>query len=487
MKNVLVVDDDEKICWAFEQFLESEGFFPSIANNAEEGLRKIQAEQPDVIFLDVRLPGMSGLDALEQIKELQSNAVVVIMTAYDDVETTIEAMRLQAFDFLPKPIDLDAVKAVLNRASKTQAERRKIADGTTSDVASSVDPSVDRAGGQGHRLVGKSEQMRETYKLIGVMASNTITVLIEGDTGTGKELVAQAIHANSSRKDGPFISVNCGALPDELLESELFGYEAGAFTGAKAKGKPGRFELADGGTLFLDEVSNMSPALQIKLQRALQEQEIESLGGTRTLKTNVRVLAATNQDLAEMARLGLFRQDLYYRFKRLAVHLPPLRERTEDITLLVDHFLNLISAELGKTITGVSDDCLGLLARYDWPGNVRELVNALRSAAVLSRSDVVLPEHLPPDIVNYEPKTELNQALLEQSLESILQATVKEALSQEREMLYDEVINAVDSALIRLTINKFGQNQTETAKLLGISRTTLAQRIKKLGLDLGNS
>ena len=487
MKNVLVVDDDEKICWAFEQFLESEGFAPSIANNAEEGLRKIQAEQPDVIFLDVRLPGMSGLDALEQIKELQSNAAVVIMTAYDDVETTIEAMRLHAFDFLSKPIDLEAVKAVLDRASKTQTERRRIADGTTSGVESSVDPSASTTGEQGHRLVGKSEQMREIYKLIGVMASNTITVLIEGDTGTGKELIARAIHANSSRKDGPFISVNCGALPDELLESELFGYEAGAFTGAKAKGKPGRFELAEMGTLFLDEVSNMSPALQIKLQRALQEQEIERLGGTRTLKTNVRVLAATNQDLAEMSKLGLFRQDLYYRFKRLAIHLPPLRERTEDIPLLVDHFLNLISAELGKSITGVSDDCLGLLKGYDWPGNVRELENALRSAAVLSRSDVILPEHLPPDIASHEHKFDPNQALLEQSLESILHATVKEALSHEREMLYDEIINAVDSALIRLAINTFDKNQTETAKLLGISRTTLAQRIKKLGLDLGNS
>ncbi|MDE0506633.1 MAG: sigma-54 dependent transcriptional regulator, partial [Candidatus Poribacteria bacterium] len=414
MKNVLIVDDDEKICWAFEQFLESEGFYPSIANNAEEGLRKIQAEQPDIIFLDVRLPGMNGLEALEQIKELQSNAPVVIMTAYDDVETTIEAMRLQAFDFLPKPIDLDAVKEILHRASKTQTERRKITDGTTSTP--SADPSQHGSGTQEHRLVGKSEQMREIYKLIGVMASNTITVLIEGDTGTGKELVAQAIHVNSARKDGPFISVNCGALPDELLESELFGYEAGAFTGAKAKGKPGRFEIAGGGTLFLDEVSNMSPALQIKLQRALQEQEIERLGGTRTLKTNVRVLAATNQDLAEMAKLGLFRQDLYYRFKRLAIHLPPLRERTEDITLLVDHFLKLISAELGKTITGVSDDCLGMLEGYDWPGNVRELENALRSAAVLSRSDVILPEHLPPDIVNFERRSESNRALLEQSL-----------------------------------------------------------------------
>ena len=244
MKNVLVIDDDEKICWAFEQFLTDEGYQPIIANNAEEGLRKIQAETPDIVLLDVLLPGMNGLDALKQVKALQPDVIVIVMTAYDSVETTIQAMQLQAFDFLPKPIDLDKVKAILDRATQMQAVRGELPSADTEPPTQS----------HKHRLIGKSAQMQEIYKLIGIMASNTITVLIEGESGTGKELVARAIHSNSPRQENQFVSVNCGALPDDLLESELFGYEAGAFTGASTKGKPGRFELADGGTLFLDEV-----------------------------------------------------------------------------------------------------------------------------------------------------------------------------------------------------------------------------------------
>ena len=390
MKNVLVVDDDEKICWAFEQFLESEGYSPSIANSAEEGLRRIAADKPDVVLLDVNLPGMSGLEALEEIKAHHPWVIVVIITAYDDVETTIEAMRLQAFDFVPKPIDLDIVKSVLERAFRTQSVR------STLPVEIADESPAAQIGV--HRLVGKSSQMREIYKLIGVMASNTVTVLIEGETGTGKDLVARAIHVGSERKEKPFIPVDCGALPDELLESELFGYEAGAFTGAKTEGKPGRFELADGGTLFLDEVGNMTPALQVKLLRALQTQEIERLGGTRTLKVDVRVIAATNQELGEMVKRGQFREDLYYRFRRIALHLPPLRERQEDISLLVTHFLKLIQEEFGKPIRGISEEGMKLLQDYAWPGNVRELENCLRSAAALSRADVILPDDLPSEI-----------------------------------------------------------------------------------------
>ncbi|MFB3040744.1 MAG: sigma-54-dependent transcriptional regulator, partial [Candidatus Poribacteria bacterium] len=294
MKNILVIDDDEKICWAFEQFLADEGYTPIIANNAEEGLRKIQAAKPDIVLLDIRFPGMgmNGLQALKQIKSLHPEVIVIIMTAQDTVETTIEAMKLQAFDFLPKPIDLDQVKEILDRAAKLHVERSKMPSGV---VHNELYAEVKEAAGQprGRRLVGKSPQMREIYKYIGIMASNTLTVLIEGESGTGKELVARAIHVSSPRKDKPFVAVNCGAIPNELLESEFFGYEAGAFTGASETGKLGKFELADGGTLFLDEVSNMSPALQVKLQRALQEQEIEKVGGTKTLKVDVRLIAAT--------------------------------------------------------------------------------------------------------------------------------------------------------------------------------------------------
>ena len=471
MKHVLVIDDDEKICWAFEQFLESEGYRPNIANNAEEGLRRIAADKPDVVLLDVKLPGMSGLEALAEIKANHPWVIVVIITAYDDVETTIEAMRLQAFDFVPKPIDLDIVKSVLERAFRTQSVR------STLPVEAADESPAAQIGG--HRLVGKSSQMREIYKLIGVMASNTVTVLIEGETGTGKDLVARAIHAGSERKEKPFIPVDCGALPDELLESELFGYEEGAFTGAKTEGKPGRFELADGGTLFLDEVGNMTPALQVKLLRALQTQEIERLGGTRLLKVDVRVIAATNQELSEMVKRGQFREDLYYRFRRIALHLPPLRERQEDIYLLVTHFLQLIQEELGKPIRGISEEGMKLLQDYSWPGNVRELENCLRSAAALCRADVILPDDLPVEIHIEHQIDPTGTSRLDTSLKSVLQDITKEAITQGKKGLYEEVVALLDKALIELVLDEFSGNHSKTAELLGMSRTTLIKKIKQ--------
>ena len=470
MKHVLVIDDDEKICWAFEQFLESEGYRSSIANNAEEGLRRIAADKPDVVLLDVKLPGMSGLEALAEIKANHPWVIVVIITAYDDVETTIEAMRLQAFDFVPKPIDLDIVKSVLERAFRTQSVR------STLPVEAADESPTDQSG---HRLVGKSSQMREIYKLIGIMASNTMTVLIEGETGTGKDLVARAIHTGSTRKEAPFVPVDCGALPDELLESELFGYEAGAFTDAKKEGKPGRFELANGGTLFLDEVGNMTPTSQMKLLRALQTQEIERLGGTRRLTVDVRVIAATNQELGEMVKRGQFREDLYYRFKRIALHLPPLRERQEDIPLLVTHFLQLIQEELGKPIRGISEEGMKLLQDYSWPGNVRELENCIRSAATLCRADVVLPDDLPPEIRTGQQTDPTGASHLETSLKSVLQDITKEAITQERRGLYEEVVALLDKALIELVLDEFSGNHSKTAELLGMSRTTLIKKIKQ--------
>ncbi len=472
MKNVMVIDDDEKICWAFQQFLDGEGYNPTIANSAEEGLRRIASDKPDVILLDVGLPGMSGLEALAEIKTNHPQVIVIIITAYDDVETTIEAMRLQAFDFVPKPIDLDVVKGVLERAFRTQSVRSTLPVETDSDS-----PTEQR----GHRLVGKSEQMREIYKLIGVMASNATTVLIEGETGTGKDLVARAIHVGSERKDKPFVPVDCGALPDELLESELFGYEAGAFTGAKAQGKPGRFELADSGTIFLDEVANMSPALQVKLLRTLQTQVIERLGGTRTLKVDVRVIAATNQELGEMVKLGEFRADLYYRFKRISLHLPPLRERQEDIPLLVTHFLQLIQDELGKPIRGISEEGMKLIQNYAWPGNVRELENCLRSAATLSRSDVILPDDLPQEIHTGHSPTTPDSSQLETSLKSVLRGVTKTAIAEGSQQLYDDVVALLDKALIELALDECSDNHSKTAELLGISRTTLIKKIKQHG------
>ena len=473
MKNVLVIDDDEKICWAFQQFLEDAGHAASVASNAEEGLRRIASDTPDIVFLDVNLPGMSGLDALAEIRTHHPSVIVVIITAYDDVETTIEAMRLQAFDFVPKPIDLNVVKSVLERAFKTQAVR------STLPIETEPDSTIVN---RGHRLVGKSEQMREIYKLIGVLASNTTTVLIEGETGTGKDLVARAIHAGSERKDMPFVPVDCGALPDELLESELFGYESGAFTDAKKEGKPGRFELADGGTLFLDEIANMSSALQVKLLRALQTHEIERLGATRNQKIDVRVVAATNQELSEMVKIGQFRPDLYYRFKRIAIHLPPLRERKEDIPLLITHFLQIIQDDIGKPIRGISEEGMELLQNYTWPGNVRELENCLRSAAAFSRSDVILPEDLPTEIHTNSTEVLPDSLRLETALKSILQDISKTAIADRKEKPYDEIVSLLDKTIIRLALDECANNHSKTAELIGMSRTTLIKKIKQHGI-----
>ncbi len=472
MKSVLVIDDDEKICWAFEQFLEAEGYTPSIANSAEEGLSCIESQNPDVVLLDVKLPGMSGLDALSEIKERHPWTIVIIITAYDDIESTIAAMRLQAFDFVPKPIDIDVVKSILERAFRIQSVR--------STLPAEPPEKTGNARKLVPRLVGKSEPMREIYKLIGILASNTITVLIEGETGTGKDLVARAIHAGSTRQPKPFIPLDCGALPDELLESELFGYEPGAFTGAKSEGKPGRFELAHGGTLFLDEIGNMSPTLQVKLLRALQTKEVQRLGATRAIKVDVRVIAATNHELAQMVSIGKFRDDLYYRFKRIALHLPPLRERAEDIPALVTHFLQLTQDELGKPIRGLSEKAMKLIQNYQWPGNVRELENCIRSAATLARADVILIDELPVEVQTggtHDKKIKRDE--LENTLKSVLTGMIRQAVAKESRELYDNVIAHVDKVLISLILDEFSGNHSKTAQLLGMSRTTLMKKINQ--------
>jgi len=470
MKTVLVVDDDEKICWAFQEFLEDEGFRSIIANNAEEGLKRIKSESPDIVLLDVRLPGMDGLEALRQIKQVNPDIYVIIMTAYRDPDTTIKSMQLEAYDFLPKPIDLDKVKELLNRAVKSQEVSRKLQRVENLPKETKID-----------KLIGQSSAMQEIYKLIGSLTTNNVTVLLEGESGTGKELVAKSIHYNSLRKDKRFVAVNCGALPDTLLESELFGYEKGAFTNADSR-KLGKFEIADGGTLFLDEISNMSPALQVKLLRFLQEKEFEHLGGNESIKVDVRIIAATNEDLAYAVRVGKFRNDLYYRLKLISINLPPLRERIEDVPLLVEYFIKKTNAEFGKSLKGIDEKVMKLLMRYNWPGNVRELENVIKSAAVLSRTDVILPEHLPREIIDYSPKTSDEFSNMENSLDSALKPLVQKAVKLNSESLYDEVIGMAERVLLKLALEVTEKNQSQAASLLGISRTTLLKKTKEYGI-----
>ena len=387
MKSILIIDNNKKCCREYTVFLEKEGYSVTIANTTAEGLHHIAHEEPTVVLLAAMLPEMIAFVALERI--LRDHPDVLVIVTGVDARGTIEAMRLGAFDVISNPADLNIVKRLLARAFHMKTVRNVLPLKTIDEPPIVPD---------GPQLIGDSIQMQEVYKLIGIMASNAMTLLIEGETGTGKDLVARAIHAGSARKENSFTPVDCGALPDTLLESELFGYDGGAFTDAKREGKFGRFELADGGTLFLDEIANMTPALQAKLLRALQTQEIERLGGTKRLKLDIRVIAATNRNLNELVKQGGFRMDLYYRLKRIMIQIPPLRERQEDIPLLVKHFMHLTEKELGKSIRGISMEAMNLLQNHTWPGNVRELENCIRSAAVLCRAGVILPEDLSTEI-----------------------------------------------------------------------------------------
>ncbi|GBC94674.1 Transcriptional regulatory protein ZraR [bacterium HR16] len=356
---------------------------------AEHGQRalEIAAQQPvHLLIVDLILPGaMNGMEVLQKIREMHPNVMAIMITAHPTVRTAVQAMKDGAIDYIEKPIDLDELKAKVDRAAEQYRQRE--------EVLQQPQRPRDTLDLQG--IVGNSEAMRKVYEMIGKVAASNATVLIRGESGTGKELVAKAIHRNSSRAGGPFVAVSCAALPETLLESELFGHERNAFTGATSQ-KPGRFELAHKGTLFLDEVAEITPAIQVKLLRVLQEHEFERLGGTKTIKVDVRLVAATNKDLEKMVQEKTFRDDLYYRLHVIEIYLPPLRERREDIPLLVEHFLKQYNRENGKRLKSVAPEAMDILMKYRWPGNVRELENAIERAVVLADTDA---EYLTPDLL----------------------------------------------------------------------------------------
>jgi nitrogen regulation protein NR(I) len=461
MSMILVVDDEEKVCWAFEQFLKEEGHTPLIASNAQEALEKVTAEKPDLVIMDIRMPGpLNGLEALTEMKKLDPEVYVVIMTAYGNMQTAIEAMQSGAYDYIIKPPDLDQVRVVIQKALRSQKLSRELTL-LRSEVMGKY---------QKDNIIGKSPQMQDIYKLIGTLTTNDITVLIEGETGVGKELVAKAIHYNSPRRDRPFITVNCAALTETLLESELFGHEKGAFTGAISH-KQGKFEIVQDGTLFLDEIGDISPNTQTKLLRVLDDGEFERVGSNKTLRMSARIIGATNMDIARAVQVDRFREDLYYRLKVVGIYIPPLRERKEDILLLVRHFVDMSNQELSKQIKGVDPGAMELLLAHDWPGNVRELENVIKSAAVLCRGDVILAEHLSPRLtrISQEP----GYAALEAALGEILREKLKSGASNP----YKEVTEYVDKFLVETALQQADQNQVKAAALLGISRTTLRKKV----------
>ncbi len=387
MAYLLVVDDEPNVVYSLQRGLQSDELQVLTASTAKQGLDLIQQQQVDVVILDVRLPDLSGLEAFERLRRLDPRLPVILITAYGTTETAIEAMKRGAFEYLLKPVDFHQLREVVRKAIELSRLRRILAVFEQTQLG---DTEVDC-------IVGRCASMQEVYKAIGRVASQDLTVLILGESGTGKELVARAIYQHSRRSTAPFLAINCAAIPEMLLESELFGHERGAFTSADRR-RLGKFEQADGGTIFLDEIGDMTSATQAKVLRLLQEQRFERLGDNETIQTDVRVLAATNQNLEALVAAGRFRKDLLYRLNGFAIHLPPLRARKEDLPLLVEHFVRLFNRKLGKHVEAVSPEALEILEAHDWPGNVRELQSAIRYALVHVSGEVLTPDCLPQNL-----------------------------------------------------------------------------------------
>lgn len=467
MRRILIVDDEEGVCWALEQHLSSVGYEVKTTASAEQGIELIDTFHPNVIVMDIRLPGMDGLSALKQIKETFPNLPVIIITAHGTMQTAVEAVKRGAYEYLVKPLDLERSEMVIKRAFEAGQLNQEVQRLRMELIARDDSSSL---------MVGNTHAMQEVYKKIGAVSQSDSSVLITGESGTGKELAARAIHLNSDRRNGPFVVVNCAALPESLLENELYGHEKGAYTGAVAK-QQGKFELANAGTIFLDEISEIPLAMQVKLLRFLENHIFERLGGTSQILVNVRVLAATNRVLEECIAQGSFREDLYYRLNVVEIDMPPLRERMGDIPLLVAHFMNIISTQGEYEI---SDDTINILKSYQWPGNIRELRNAVEHAVVLARQGIIMPEHLPENVRSGYISEKRGKDSPENILKKILAKHM--AANPSSVNLHEEVIDEFDKPLIKEALAITSGNQVKAAEMLGIHRTTLRKKMDKFGI-----
>jgi two-component system response regulator HydG len=448
--NVLVVDDDPAHRTMLRTLLTGWGYAIDESDDGSAAIERVHEQAFDLIMMDIRMVKVSGLQALAEIKALNPAIPIIIMTAYSSVETAVEALKSGAYDYLTKPLDFDELRLVMERAmehSHLREENRLLRE----TLGSHFDTQ---------HIIGRSAPMMRLMETVAQVAPSEATVLITGESGTGKEMVAGAIHFNSPRKDGPFVKINCAAITETLLESELFGHEKGAFTGAHRK-KEGRFRQAHGGTLFLDEISEMSLAMQVKLLRVLQEREITRVGGEEVIKVNVRIIAATNKDLAREIEEARFREDLYYRLNVVALEMPPLRERREDIPLLAQHFLEALSRDNRKNIKGFTPQAMDRLMKYDWPGNVRELMNAVERGVVLSRS-----EYLDEEVLSLISSDESSS----------------QDISSGDGLNGDMPLDEVEKTTILRTLESAGGNKSEAARRLGITRRTLHKRLKLYGV-----
>jgi DNA-binding NtrC family response regulator len=478
MNRLLVIDDERTVHHLVRKMLEPMGFEVLSAYSADEGLDEIEKQSPDAVLLDIILPGKSGLEAFEEIAERDSRLPVIVMTGSGSSDTAIQAMKLGAFDYITKPMTAVRLQELVSNA----LESRRFSS-VPVGLQGMLEPDE-----KGDAFIGRCAVMQDVFKAIGRVASQNVTVLVRGESGTGKELVARAIYQYSLRSNKPFLAVNCAALSETLLESELFGHEKGAFTGAHSR-RIGKFEQCSGGTIFLDEVGDMSPLVQGKVLRLLQEQKFERVGGNETIETDVRLISATNRDLEQMAEEGSFRKDLYYRLNGYTITLPPLRDREGDRILLLEHFLAQLKRELGKKVQGIAPAALQRLLDYDWPGNIRELQGVLRQAMLQSSGHVLLETALPPEIhpQAIQPTSSYsNSTNNEKNTErSDLQQFINERLVCDSKDLYAETLAHMETELLTEVLQHAGGNQSEAARILGITRGSLRNKIRMYGISIG--
>ncbi len=502
MEKLLIIDDEADIQRSFKRLLAGPELDVHAAGSGEEALELLPTLKPDLVIMDVRMAGIGGLETLRRIRETDSRVPVIMMTAYGTTQTAIEAMKLGAFDYLLKPFDIPKLKELI--AGALRAARQMKAAGT------STPPLLDSADYE-LGIVGRSAAMQEVFKRVGQLAASNATALITGESGTGKELVARAIYRHGTRANGPFVAINCAAIPENLLESELFGHEKGAFTGATHQ-RIGKFEQCHGGTIFLDEIGDMPAATQTKILRVLQSGTFERVGGNVTIQTDVRVIAATNKPLEQAVAAGTFREDLFYRLNVVRVPLPPLRERREDIPLLVDYFLRKFARESGRPPKVIIPEALRMLEAYHWPGNVRELENALRRASVVAAGDTILPRDLPelggipartallspvPPAAGHppavasphphadgagDPSRQAASGSAPQGADPDMPTLARMLFRRAREQPDLRILPAVERELVIEALKETDGNQLRAARLLGITRATLRKRIDKFGI-----
>ncbi len=464
MSTILIVDDDKSIRYSLKRMLE-EDFSVLTAQNGDEALLRMEEASPDLIIMDIKMPGRSGIEILKEIKAMDPKSLVILMTAYGTTETAIEAMKYGAFDYILKPFPIPQMRELVQKA---MALRKLMKE----EVSYSLEADQQK---EEQQIVGTSPKMQEIYKIIGQVAPSDVTVLLRGESGTGKELIARAIYQHSLRSHQLFLPVNCAAIPDTLLESELFGHEKGAFTGAISR-RIGKLEQCHGGTIFLDEIGDMSLSTQAKLLRVLQEKTFERLGGRETIKVDIRLIVATHKDLEEAMAKGVFREDLYYRLNVVSIKIPPLRERKEDLPLLVNYFLKKFNRELKKKIVGITPTAMEKITSYGWPGNVRQLENVLKRAMLFCQGEWILDDQL---LLEVQEKGEVEEGRPKRTFEGLLDSLFDELIRSPSAREGLDPISAIEKGMILRALQKTNGNQLQAASLLGINRNTLRSKMER--------